>query len=204
MPGKNDYKTAIKNGKRVQEQKYLLFCNLKEAYELFKSKNQNIKIKFSKLAELRPKERVLAGGVGTHCVCICTIDQNMKLMIVGTQLGTLTNREKHHLIDYHQCIDAVTYNETSSSCYLGDCSSCSNLMEDFILYLMEIYYKNSIDDLIYKQRLSTDRTTQQTVLQNLEEFTECFHAGIQTLKKTDFIAKEQNFVLKKKKKFFKG
>ena len=73
MPGKNNYKAVIKNGKRVQEQKYLLLCNLKEAYELFKSKNQNIKIKFSKFAELRPKECVLAGGVGTHCVWICTI-----------------------------------------------------------------------------------------------------------------------------------
>ena len=31
IPRKNDYKTIIKNGKRVQEQKYLLFCNLKEA-----------------------------------------------------------------------------------------------------------------------------------------------------------------------------
>ena len=55
MPGKNDYKTVIKNGKRVQEQKYLLLCNLKEAYEWFKSKNQNIKIKFSKFTELGPK-----------------------------------------------------------------------------------------------------------------------------------------------------
>ena len=39
---------------------------------------------------------------------------------------------------------------------------------------------------------STDRTTLQIVLQNLEEFTECFHAGLQTLKKHDFIAKEQS------------
>ena len=52
---------------------------------------------------------------------------------------------------YHQCIDAITCNETSSSCYLGDCLSCSNLMEDFILYLTESFDKNSIDDLIYKQ-----------------------------------------------------
>ena len=67
MPGKNDYKAVIKM-LRVQEQKYLLLCHLKEAYELFKSKNQNIKIKFSKFAELRPKECVLASRVGTHCL----------------------------------------------------------------------------------------------------------------------------------------
>ena len=147
------------------------------------------------------QKNVLAGGVRIHCVCICTIHQNMKLMIVGIQLGTLTNVEKHHLIDYHQCIDAVTCNEASSSCYLDDCSSCSNLMDDFILYLTKIFDKNSIDDLIYKQWLSTDRTTLQTVLQNLEEFTECFYAGLQTLKKHDFIAKGQSkFCSEKKKK----
>ena len=87
-------------------------------------------------------------------------------------------------------IDAVTCNEASSSCYLGDCSSCSNLIEDLILYLTEIFDKNSIDDLIFKQWLSTDRTILQTVLQNSEEFTECFHAGFQTLKKHGFFAKK--------------
>ena len=169
MPGKNDYKTVIKNGKSVQEQKYLLLCNLKEAYELFKSKNENIKIKFSKFADLGPKECVLVGGVVIHCLDLYNTSK-----YETDDCGTLTNGEKHHLINYHQCIDAVTCNEASSSCYLGDCSSCSNLMEDFILYLTEIFDKNSIDDLIYKQWLSTDRTTLQTVLRNSEEFTEYF------------------------------
>ena len=64
--------------------------------------------------------------------------------------------------------------------------------------LTEIFDKNSID-LIFKKWLSTDRATLQTVLQNSEEFTKCFHAVLQTLKKHDFIAKEQSkFVLKKK------
>ena len=115
---------------------------------------------------------------------------------------SLTNGEKHHLIDYHQCINAVTCNEASCRCYLGDCSSCRNLIEDFILYLMEIF-DNSIDDLIYKQWLSTDRTTLQTVQQNSEEFTECFHAGFQTLKKHDFIAKEQSKFCSEKKSSLK-
>lgn len=90
MPVRNDYKTVIKNGERIQEQKYILLCNLKEEYNLFKSKNRNIKIKFSKFAELRPKECLLASGDGTQNVCICIIHQNMKLRTVGAQLGTLT------------------------------------------------------------------------------------------------------------------
>ena len=126
----------------------------------------------------------------------------MKLMIVGAQLVTLTNREKDRFNRLPS--DAVTCNEVSSSCYLGNCSSCSNLMEDFILYLTEIFDQNSIDDLIYKQWLSTDRTTLQTVLQNSEEFTECFHAGLQTLKKHYFIAKELSKFCSEKQKFFEG
>ena len=204
MPGKNDYKTVLKNGKRVREQKYLVLCNLNEAYQLFKSKKQNIKISFSKFADLRPKECVLAGGAGTHTVCICTIHQNMKLMIVGAHLGTLTEGEQHHLSDYHQCMIAVTCNEASSNCYLGDCSTCNNLMEDFISYMEQILSKNSIDDFVYKQWLSTDRTTLQTVSQSTEEFIETFHASLQILKKHDFIAKEQSKFFSDKKSSLKA
>lgn len=163
---------------------------MKEAFELFKSKNQE-KIS-SKFTELRPKECVLAGGAGTHTVCICTIHQNMKLMISGSHLGKLTKGENYHLTDNHQCILAVTCNEVSASCYLGDCSTCSKLMDDFVLYMEEIFYKNSVDDFVYKQWLSTDRTTLQTLSQSTEEFIETFHAGLQTLKKHNFIAKAQS------------
>lgn len=65
-------------------------------------------------------------------------------------------------------------------------------MDEFALYMGEILYKNSVDDFIYKQWLSTDRTTLQTISQSTEEFIDTFHAGLQTLKKHDFIAKEQS------------
>jgi len=39
MSGRKDYKTVLKNGVRVQEQKYLILCNLKEAYNFFKNHN---------------------------------------------------------------------------------------------------------------------------------------------------------------------
>lgn len=55
---KNGYKTVLKNDRRVQEQKYLALCNLKEAYKFY---------------ELRPKEYILAVNASTYCVCICTI-----------------------------------------------------------------------------------------------------------------------------------
>ena len=78
------------------------------------------------------------------------------------------------------------------SCCLGECSTCSKLMDEFALYMKEILYKNSVDDFINKQWLSIDRTTLQTISQSTEEFIDTFHAGLQTLKKHDFIAKEQS------------
>ena len=45
-----------------------------------------MKIGFSKFAELRPKECVIAGSSGTHSVCVCTTHQNVKLMMVGTHM----------------------------------------------------------------------------------------------------------------------
>ena len=56
-------------GEKLRVQKRLVYCNLK--------------VGFSKFAELRPKECVLAGASGTHTVCVCIIHQNVKLMIEG-------------------------------------------------------------------------------------------------------------------------
>ena len=35
------------------------------------SEHPDVKVGFSKFAELRPKECVLAGATGTHSVCVC-------------------------------------------------------------------------------------------------------------------------------------
>ena len=91
MPGKKDTVSVVTaGGKRVHHQKRVLLCNLKEAYEQFKMHNPAVKIGFSKFAELRPKECILAGSAGTHSVCVCTLHQNTKLMLAGSKLETLT------------------------------------------------------------------------------------------------------------------
>ena len=44
---------------------------------------------FSKFTELRPPYCVLAGASGTHCVCVCTIHQNVKLLFESIKLCDL-------------------------------------------------------------------------------------------------------------------
>ena len=63
MPGKKDC-VSIKVG----DQRIL--GNLKEVYQQFKDQFSTEKVGFSKFAELRPKNCVLAGGSGTHAVCL--------------------------------------------------------------------------------------------------------------------------------------
>lgn len=84
MPGKKDC-IAIRNeeGAKITIQKRLILCNLKELHKIFKLKYPETKIGFSTFASLRPKHCILAGGCGTHSICVCSIHQNIKLMIIG-------------------------------------------------------------------------------------------------------------------------
>ena len=86
MPGKKDFVSVRQGDGRVHMQKRLVLSNLKEVYQLFKQKYPTKSIGFSKFAELRPKNCVLAGASGTHSVCVCTIHQNVKLMMHGGKL----------------------------------------------------------------------------------------------------------------------
>ena len=60
VPGMKDFISVLFEGKRQHVQKRLVLCNLREAYEQFKQTYPDQKIGFSKFAELRPKECVLA------------------------------------------------------------------------------------------------------------------------------------------------
>ena len=71
MPGKKDFVSMKKEGKRQQIQQRLVLSNLREVYREFKKRFPDQKIGFSKFAELRPKHCILAGASGTHAVCVC-------------------------------------------------------------------------------------------------------------------------------------
>lgn len=47
---------------------------------------------FSKFAELRPRNCVLAGASGTHTVCVCAIHQNVKLMLEGGKIAQISHK----------------------------------------------------------------------------------------------------------------
>ena len=76
-------------------QKRLVLCNLKELYRLLNDKFPNVAKGFSKFADLRPKHCDLAGASETYSVHVCTIHQNVKLMMVGVKLPDLASHAQH-------------------------------------------------------------------------------------------------------------
>lgn len=94
------------------------------------------------VAELRPKHCVLAGTSGTHCVCVCTIHQNVKLMLCGARLHELTCSDDNPLLSYHHCLARIICNPPLPDCYLGECKSCpgtDQLKEQLFLVFDELW-----------------------------------------------------------------
>ena len=61
-----------------------------------KESHPDKKIGFSKVLQLRPKECVLAGASGTYSVCACAVHQDVKLMMAGSRLETLSGDQLKH------------------------------------------------------------------------------------------------------------
>ena len=122
-----DCKTGEKDPltkKAITKQTRLVIVSLKEAYAIYKDKNPENKVGFAKFSELRPEECILANQAGTHSVCVCTIHQNVKLMIEGTRLPLLTAKTETPINSYHDAFNFVVCKFNDKSCWLGHCQLC--------------------------------------------------------------------------------
>ena len=153
MPGRKDYVSVKQDGNRIHVQKRLVLNNLKQLYHEFKERLPSLKIGFSKFASLRPKQCILAGAAGTHSVCVCTIHQNVKLMFHTIKLPDLNT--------YHDCLGKIMCNPPSQFCCLGECPVCPDihLFKEELLSSLE---KAVVDEIIFKQWVSTDRSSLET------------------------------------------
>ena len=77
--------------------KNLLLYNLKELYSAYTSHYPKNKIGFLKFASLCHKWCSLDGPKETHSVCVCTIHQNLKLMLsaIGFDSNTSALTPEH-------------------------------------------------------------------------------------------------------------
>ena len=191
MPGKKDFVSVQSAHGRIHVQKRLILCNLKELYQHFKENYPQQHIGFSKFAELRPKHCILAGASGTHSVCVCTIHQNVKLMLLGARLHELTSANDISLSTYHHCLARMMCNPPLPDCYLGECEVCPGtdpLKQD----LYSIFDEHMIDTITYKQWIAVDRSSLETVSQHSDHFVESFCEKLETLCSHSFIASQQS------------
>ena len=182
MPGKKDFVSVKQERRRVHVQKRLVLSNLKEAYIEFKNQFPTQKVGFSKFAELWPKHCVLAGASGTHSVCVCTIHQNVKLMLLAVKLSQVPT--------YHDCMAKILCGSPLPSCYLGSCALCPGISA-FKDYLTTCMDENLVDNVTYKQWVSVDRSTLETFSMPADEFVEAFCDKLELLRPHCFIAREQ-------------
>ena len=90
-PGKKGCVSININAEKIKKKKRLLLVRLKELYIEFKKRNPQLKIDFTKLCELRSKWCITAAGKGSHTVCLCSYNQNLKLLCSLFQETWITN-----------------------------------------------------------------------------------------------------------------
>lgn len=168
--------------------------NLKEIFERFKEKNPNLKVGFSKFCDLRPKNCVLAEASGTHCVCVCYIHENVKLMLVGCKLKDLTSHDELPFRSYKDCLARMMCNPPLQECFFFRCNSFPGI-ELLMEQISDIFSIHGIDEIIYKLWTATDRTSLITICRTLEEFLETFKAKFISLLPHSFLAIEQSSYL---------
>ena len=80
---------------------------------------------FSKFAKLQPKQSVMAlvvaGSASTRLVCIFTIHQNVKLMMIAAKLGKLTENDSTPPCSLQPCLAHLQCNPPRCECFLEQC-----------------------------------------------------------------------------------
>ena len=191
MPGKKDFVSVKSGDGHIHVQKRLVLCNLKELHRLFKDTHPSVVIGFSKFAELRPKYCVLAGASGTHSICVCTIHQNVKLMLLGAKLPEVTAHIDVPLKTYHHCLAKMICNPPQPDCYLDKCDYCPGVTElkECLLTALDM---NMIDNIMFKQWTAVDRSRLETFSMPSDEFVELFCDKLKLLSPHSFIASQQS------------
>ncbi|KYQ54441.1 hypothetical protein ALC60_06673 [Trachymyrmex zeteki] len=189
IPGMKDV-ISVKNEDGRCLKRLLLF-DLRGLFLAFKESNPDIKVGFSKFAQLRPRQCILAGSSGTHSVCVCTIHQNCKLMLDAVNITKLTEKSVKPISDYKDCLQQITCTDPSEECSLGECEKCPNISE-LMLNVQELLEEQDIYNVQFSSWTGTDRSTLQTKIVPTIAFLEELSNKLNLLKPHSFISKQQS------------
>ncbi|KAF2879040.1 hypothetical protein ILUMI_27134 [Ignelater luminosus] len=199
MPGKKDFVSVkLDDGKRVHLQKQLLMCNIDELYQQFKSEYPDTKVGLTKFFTLRPKQCIFAGDSGTHVVCVCIYHQNVKLMLNGGDILSLTSESAIPLTSYKDCLKKMMCPNPTPICHLMTqkspsnerCSNCPGLTE-IREHLKTIFDENQITSVQFSTWIGTDRFTVSTQVLPSDDFVDSLCTALDILKPHAYIADQQ-------------
>lgn len=203
MAGINDVKSVKTDGGRVLMQRRLLLLDLRGLYSLYQEKVGQQAVSFSTFAQLRPQNCILAGGSGTHSVCVCTIHENVRLMLEAVNLPKITANSKHPMNTYKDCLQRITCSNATDKCFLGNCNKCPTL-DNFKNNLHALLNDSNISEIQFSTWTGTDRSTLMKQVLNSDEFLEDLCVRLSALKLHSFIAKKQTSFYEEKKKNLKN
>lgn len=164
LPGMKDFVSVKAGDKRQKLQKRLLLHTIAEVHELFLENFPNDEVCKTKFASLRPENCVFAGSPGTIQLCTCKICGNLKLKLDAVNIKRYFNLQK-----FSHCTRLILCENASQDCYNLKCSKCPG-MSHFLSSLSSILESESVEDVLYKEWDSTDRTEFVTKLESLESF----------------------------------
>ncbi|KAJ8688038.1 hypothetical protein QAD02_023833 [Eretmocerus hayati] len=140
MAGMKDTKSVKdSSNQKTHVQKRLVLYNLRELFIKFKDKHSTTKVGFSKFAQIRPSQCVLAGSSGTHSVCVCVHHQNVELMLDGLGISKFTSGR---LNNYRDCIPIIVCENPTDDCFLNKCEKCPSI-DSFEKLLLQCFDEKS-------------------------------------------------------------
>lgn len=131
--------------------------------------------------------------------CVCTIHENIKLMIDAIDVRKLTENTDKPLSNYKNCFNKIMCKERNPDC-LDKCNQCPGTTE------LSTKLSKLLDDscILHLQCFSwTDRSTLLTQQLKVDEFINELCNRLKFLKPHSFIAKQQTFFISEKRIFAK-
>lgn len=195
-PGKKDVVVIPKyksdSGEKKVMQKQLMLLNINEAYTLFKEKYLNLKVGLSKFAELRPCDCVLLGSSGSHVICVCKYHENIRLMF-----EVFNNFPDKQYIDEHKKF--LICENPSVKCKLLKCNDCPSSVISLVTYVTELFSKQNIEKVSYKNWVQTDRPEIVSIEKSASDFAEEYAFKLNEFVRHEFISKIQTTYVSRQK-----
>lgn len=193
MPGQRDYVSVVADGVRQAKQKRLLTMSLRETYLHFKETHIDTNLSFSSFAALRPKHCRLLSKSGFHNVCVCTIHENVNLMLNSLSKNKILSDRKV----YSEQLLCAT-DKRNDFCHLRICTNCYDTSTTETK-LLEHFEEQNILEVTFEQWITTDRCNIEVKTLPSEDFAYFFTGKLDKLLYHDFIKNKQSQFLKTKK-----